>query len=54
MRKFWYNMRHGQSAVEYTLALVGILGLVAVMGYLVTASWKSAERTVNLVEGDYP
>ena len=47
-------MRRGQAAVEYVLALVGIIAVVGVMGYLVTASWKSAERTVNLVESDYP
>ena len=40
--------------VEYVLALLGIVAVVGVMAYLVTASRRSAERTVNLVESDYP
>jgi len=40
--------------VEYVLALLGIIAVVGVLGYLVTASQQSAERTVKLVESDYP
>ena len=40
--------------VEYVLALLGVIAVVGVLGYLVTASWKSADRTVKMVESDYP
>jgi len=40
--------------VEYVLALLGIVAVIGVMGYLVTAAWRSAERSTNLVESDYP
>ena len=40
--------------VEYVLALIGIVFIIGVMGYLVSASMKSAERTKNIVESDYP
>ena len=40
--------------VEYVLALLGIVAVIGVMSYLVVASRRSAERTVNLVESDYP
>lgn len=49
-----FGLRNGQAAVEYVLALLGVMALVGVLSYLVTASWRSAERTVNLVESDYP
>ena len=52
--QFRYVPRRGQAAVEYVLALLGVIAVVAVMGYLVTAAWKSAERAENLVESDYP
>ena len=44
----------GQAMVEYVLALLGIIAVIGVLSYVVTASWRSAERTVNLVESDYP
>lgn len=40
--------------VEYVLALLGVVAVVGVMAYLVTAARKSADRTVNMVESDYP
>ena len=53
-RNVCYNFRRGQATVEYVLALIGMIAVIGVMGYLVTAAWKSAERTTNLVESDYP
>ena len=39
---------------EYVLALLGVMAIAGVLSFLVSASWRSAERTVNLVESDYP
>jgi uncharacterized protein (UPF0333 family) len=46
--------RGGQAAVEYLLAMSALLVVVGVMGYLVTAAHKSAQRTEALVSADCP
>lgn len=46
--------RKGQAALEYVLALAALLVAVGVMGYLVSAARKSAQRTEALVSSDYP
>ena len=46
--------RRGQAAVEYVLAVAALLVVVSVMGYLVTAAYKSAQRTEALVGADCP
>ena len=48
------RLRKGQAALEYVLVTAALLGLLGVMGYLVTAAHKSADRTQRLVRSDYP
>jgi len=40
--------------LEYVLALSALLTVVAVMGYVVAAAAKSADRTNSLVRADCP
>ena len=54
VRSSFGKLRRGQAMAEYVCALLGIIAIVGVLSYLVTASWRSSERTVNLVESDYP
>jgi len=51
MRK---GFRRGQTAVEYVLALVALLGIIGVMWYLVQAAKENVARTESLVSSDYP
>lgn len=48
------DSRRGQAALEYVLCVAILLGLVGVMGYLVRAVQRSADRTEELVRSDYP
>lgn len=48
------DSRRGQAALEYVLCVAVLLAVVGVMGYLVRAAQKSAERTEELVRLDYP
>jgi len=52
-----FLIRHshgGQAMLEYVLSLAAMLVVVAVMGYVVTAAVKSADRTNALVRADCP
>lgn len=40
--------------LEYVLALAALLVVIAIMGYVVTAAMKSADRTNSLVRADCP
>jgi len=40
--------------LEYVLSLSAMLVVIAVMGYVVTAAVKAADRTNALVRADYP
>ena len=46
--------RGGQAAVEYVMALAVFLAVAGVMGYLVAAAHKSAQRTEALVGAGCP
>jgi uncharacterized protein (UPF0333 family) len=46
--------RRGQAALEYVLALAGLLIVTAIMWGLVGASEKQSVRTVRLVTAEYP
>lgn len=48
------SARNGQAAVEYVLAVAALLVVAGVMGYMVTAAHKSAQRAVALVGSDCP
>lgn len=48
------SARCGQAVVEYVLALATMMVVAGVMGYLVTAAHKSAQRTEALVSADCP
>lgn len=48
------SSRKGQAMVEYVLAVAALLVVAGVMGYMVTAAHKSAQRTVALVGADCP
>lgn len=48
------SARRGQAVVEYVLALAAMLVVIAVMGYVVAAAAKAADRTTALVRADYP
>ena len=45
---------HGQTLLEYVLALACLLGLFAAVGVVVTAAKAKSARTVELVRGEYP
>ena len=49
-----HRSRNGQAMLEYVLAFAALLGVIAVTGYLLTASKYSVERTERLVGSDYP
>jgi len=49
-----YHSRKGQAMLEYVLSLAAMLAVVAVMGYVVAAAVKSADRTNALVRADCP
>ena len=48
------SFRKGQAALEYVLVTAAMLGLIAVMGYVISAVRSSADRTEKLVRSDYP
>ena len=48
------SSRCGQAMVEYVFALATLMVVAGVMGYLVTAAHKSAQRTEALVSADCP
>lgn len=48
------RLRHGQTAVEYVLAVCALLAVIGAMSYLITAAKSSVVRTENLVSSDYP
>lgn len=57
----WYNVRmrnrkgrSGQTALEYILVFVALLGVLAAAVHFARAAGKSAERTTTLVTCDYP
>jgi len=48
------HSQRGQAMLEYVLSLAALLVVVVVMGYVVTAAVRSADRTNALVRADYP
>lgn len=56
----WYNrgrtvrMRRGQAALEYVLSFASLLVVVGILGWLVHAAMRHAERTEDLVTADCP
>ena len=46
--------RRGQALLEYVLALAAMLGIVAVLGFLVSGAIRFGERTERLVSSEYP
>lgn len=46
--------RRGQAAAEYVIAMAVMIAVAGIMGYLVTAAHKSAQRTEALVSADCP
>ena len=48
------SVRRGQTALEYVLALAGMLFVVAVIGWLVNVTVRYAVRNENLVSSEYP
>lgn len=47
-------MRKGQAALEYVLALAGLLVVTAILWQLVGVTMRYAERTERLVTSEYP
>ena len=57
----WYNVRmrnrkgkSGQTALEYILVFVALLGVLAAAMQFARAAGKSAEKTITLVTCEYP
>ena len=57
----WYNVRmrnrrgkSGQTALEYILVFVALLGVFAAVVHFARAAGKSAEKTTTLVTSEYP
>lgn len=48
------DSRRGQAALEYILCVAALLVVIGIMGYLVRAAQRSADRTEELVRADYP
>ena len=48
------RLRKGQAMLEYVLAFAALVGVIAVTGYLLTASQYAVTRTERLVGSDYP
>jgi len=48
------NMRSGQAAIEYVLAVCALIGVVGAMWCLVSAAKQNVVRTESLVSSDYP
>jgi len=48
------RLRRGQAMLEYVLSLAALLAVIAVMGWVVAAAVRSAERTNALVRADCP
>jgi uncharacterized protein (UPF0333 family) len=46
--------RNGQATIEYILVFAALLGLIAVSGYLLSASTRTVYRSERLVGSDYP
>jgi len=47
-------LRAGQAMLEYVLSLAALLVVIAVMGFVVAAAVRSADRTNALVRADCP
>ena len=54
MSVFGHRARRGQAAVEFVLALAGLLVVVAILWGLVGVTVRHAVRTENLVVSEYP
>lgn len=46
--------RRGQTMLEYVLAFLALMAVVAALGYLLKATRGSVVRTERLVSSDYP
>lgn len=46
--------KSGQTALEYILVFVALLGVFAAVVHFARAAGKSAEKTTTLVTCDYP
>ena len=59
--RLWYNVRmrnrrgkSGQTALEYILVFVALLGILVAAMHFARAAGKSAEKTTTLVTCEYP
>lgn len=48
------NAKRGQSALEYVLVFAALLGVLFALRHFARAAKASAERTAELVTGEYP
>lgn len=47
-------MRNGQTMIEYVVGLAAVVIIVGIIGYVVSASQKHADRSITLVGSEYP
>ena len=54
MKSLRYKSRSGQTALEYVLVFVVLLGVIVALRAFVSSARSSAERTTQLVTCEYP
>lgn len=47
-------MKNGQTAIEYVVCIAAVVLIAGIVGYVVKAAEKHAERSVTLVASEYP
>ena len=54
MKSLRYQSRSGQTALEYVIVFVVLLGVIEALRVFVSSARSSAERTTQLVTCEYP
>lgn len=47
-------MKTGQTMIEYVVCMAAVVIIAGIVGYVVTASRKHADRSITLVASEYP
>jgi len=54
VKNLWKQTKSGQTALEYLIVFVVLLGVLGAIRLFVSAAHSSAERTTHLVTCEYP
>lgn len=47
-------MKNGQTMIEYVICMAMVVLIVGIIGYVVSAAQKHADRSIALVGSEYP